>query len=161
MHKSRRYVQHRLHYSHFKSIRSQVCWAEKEDAFNAGQWLQVSDVTDSWPIIVWRFGVFDPLKHFCCWGKFKTTFGFGGKECYDCSRWHWYNTVTPPTAGGASLWLSLAAAALSSRHFINLSERGYVWLCLWLPHPLTLMLLLIHLTSISPPGVFHILFNEQ
>lgn len=36
---------------------------KKRDAFNGGQWLQVSDVTDSWPIIVRRFGVFDPLKH--------------------------------------------------------------------------------------------------
>jgi len=35
----------------------------KKDAFNAAQWLQVRDVTDSWPIIVQRFGVFDPLKH--------------------------------------------------------------------------------------------------
>lgn len=36
--------------------------------------------------------------------EFKTTFGLGGEECYDCSRWHWYNSVAAasPAAGGAS-----------------------------------------------------------
>lgn len=64
MHKSTRYLRHRLHYTHFKSIHSQVCRTEKKKMLlMVGQWLQVRDVTDSCFHYCWIFGVFDPLEH--------------------------------------------------------------------------------------------------
>lgn len=161
MHKSRRYVRHRLHYSHFKSIRSQVCRAEKKDAFNAGQWLQVSDVTDSWPIIVSEIWCVWPPKAFCCQGNLKQPLDSEERNVMIALR----DTDTTLShrrrreelqCDWASLQQHLAAG-------ISLTCQREATCCFVSDcHiPLTLMLLLTHMTSISPPGVFHILFNEQ
>lgn len=105
------------------------------------------DVTDSCPIIVLRRCLFDPLKP----REFKASLGLEGKECFESFRWHWYFPVTPPTAG---------RAPRTRGECRNRNAKPQSPLCLWLPHPLTLLLLLKRLPSISPPGVFHILFNE-
>lgn len=64
--------------------------------------------------------------------------------------------------GGASVPWSQGSPHqhLAAGISLTCQRRGLMWLCVKLPHFLTLRLLLIHLTSISPPGVFHILFNE-
>ena len=100
----------------------------KKNAFNASQWLQVRDVTDSWPIIVRRFGVLDPLKHSAAKGISNKPGTRRERNVMIAFQWHWYNTVTTPGDGETLCAVTgprLTTAALSSRHFINLSERAY------------------------------------
>lgn len=132
----------------------------KADTSNGGRWLQVSDVTDSWPFIVGRFGVIDPLKRRRCQGNLKTSCGRGRKGML------WLLSVTliqrshaadeaEERPGWASPCRLLAAGVSLTCH--REARCRFVFNC----HiPLRSAPPLVCLTSISPPGVFHILFNE-
>lgn len=92
------------------------------------------DVTDSWPIIVGRFGVLDPLKHSAAKGisNKPRTWRKGMlwllsvtliQHCHaaDCRRGE-----EKPHCGRAD---RSAATTLSGRHFINLSETRRCIVC--------------------------------
>lgn len=87
--------------------------------------MQASSVTDRWLVIVREIWCVGPLKRWAAQGIIK-------------QAWNWKagnvlialgDTDTVPSHGGTPREPIPAAPTLSSRHFINLSERGEMWLC--------------------------------
>lgn len=87
--------------------------------------MQASDVTDRWLLIVQEIWCVGPLKPSATQGIIKQAWNWkGGNVLIALS-----DTDTVPSHRGTPREPSPAAPTLSSRHFINLSERGEMRLC--------------------------------
>lgn len=87
--------------------------------------MQASDVTDRWLLIVREIWCVGPLKRSAAQGIIKQAWNWKGGNVLIALG----DTDTVASHRGTPREPSPAAPTLSSRHFINLSERGEMWLC--------------------------------